>query len=120
MYGRTFRTFPISRVLDDIDDIYYKRKTRSIFITDDNMVLDPARVIELCEAIIARKYQGLKIFVQADCVTMAKNEEMVKKMAAAGFSSVFLGIENGSTKNLRAAGKGDIVAHSRKGHRKLS
>ena len=112
MYGRTFRTFPIGRVLEDIDDIYYKRKTRSIFITDDNMVLDTARVVELCEAIIARKYQGLKIFVQADCVTMAKNEEMVRKMAAAGFSSVFLGIENGSTKNLRAAGKGDIVAHS--------
>ena len=114
MYGRTFRTFPIDRVLSDIDDIYYKRKTRAIFITDDNMVLNPARVIELCEAIIARQYQGLKIFVQADCVTMARNEEMVQKMAQAGFSSVFLGIENGSTKNLRAAGKGDIVAHSRK------
>lgn len=114
MYGRTFRVFPLTRVLEDIDDIYYKRKTRTIFITDDNMVLDPARVIDLCDAIIARKYQGLKIFVQADCVTMAHNEEMVKKMAAAGFCSVFLGIENGSTKNLRAAGKGDIVAHSKK------
>ena len=57
MYGRTFRTYPISRVLADIDDIYYNRKTRYIFITDDNMVLKPARVIELCDAIIARKYQ---------------------------------------------------------------
>ncbi|TKB28238.1 B12-binding domain-containing radical SAM protein [Desulfopila sp. IMCC35006] len=114
MYGRTFRTFPISRVLEDIDDIYYKRKTRTIFITDDNMVLDPARVIGLCDAIISRQYQGLKIFVQADCVTMAKNEEMVKKMGAAGFRSVFLGIENGSKKNLSAAGKGDIVEYSKK------
>ncbi len=114
MYGRTFRTFPVSRVLQDIDDIYYKRKTRTIFITDDNMVLDPARVIELCDAIISRQYKGLKIFVQADCVTMAKNEEMVKKMGAAGFRSVFLGIENGSKKNLAAAGKGDIVEHSKK------
>ena len=113
MYGRTFRTFPVDRVLKDIDDIYYTRKTRAIFITDDNMVLDPGRVIKLCDAIIGRNYKGLKIFVQADCVTMAKNEEMVKKMAAAGFSSVFLGIENGSKENLRAAGKGDIVAHSK-------
>ncbi len=114
MYGRTFRTYPISRVLADIDDIYYHRKTRSIFITDDNMVLNPARVIELCDAIIARGYKGLRLFVQADCLSMAKNEEMVAKMAAAGFCSVFLGIENGSKKNLSAAGKGDIVEYAKK------
>ncbi len=114
MYGRTFRTYPISRVLEDLDDIYYKRNTRWVFITDDNMVLNPARVMELCEAIIARKYKGLNLVVQADCLSMAANEAMVAKMAQAGFRSVFLGIENGSTKNLSAAGKGDIVAASRK------
>ena len=114
MYGRTFRTYPINRVLADIDDIYYKRKTRCIFITDDNMVLNPGRVMELCDAIITRKYKGLKLIVQADCVSMAQNEEMVAKMAAAGFGSVFLGIENGAKKNLSAAGKGDIVAASKK------
>lgn len=114
MYGRSFRTYPISRVLEDLDDIYYKRKTRWVFITDDNMVLNPGRVMELCEAIAARKYKGLNLVVQADCISMAKNEKMVKKMAQAGFRSVFLGIENGSKKNLSVAGKGDIVAASRK------
>jgi radical SAM superfamily enzyme YgiQ (UPF0313 family) len=113
MYGRSFRTYPISRVLEDLDDIYYKRRTRWAFITDDNMVLNPQRVIELCEAIIARKYQNLNIVVQADCISMANNEPMVAKMAQAGFRSVFLGIENGSKKNLSTAGKGDIVAASR-------
>lgn len=113
MYGRSFRTYPISRVLEDLDDIYYKRRTRWAFITDDNMVLNPRRVIELCEAIIARKYKNLNIVVQADCISMANNEPMVAKMAQAGFRSVFLGIENGSTKNLSTAGKGDIVAASR-------
>jgi len=113
MYGRSFRTYPISRVLADIDDIYYNKKTRWIFITDDNMVLNPARVIELCDAIIARKYKGLRIIVQADCLSMAKNEEMVAKMAAAGCCSIFLGIENGSKKNLSTAGKGDVSVHAR-------
>jgi len=113
MYGRTFRTYPVSRVLRDIDDIYFKRKTRYIFINDDNMVLNPARVMELCDAIIARKYKGLNLFVQADCISMAKNEKMVAKMAAAGFRSVFLGIENGSEKNLAAAGKSDIASYSK-------
>jgi radical SAM superfamily enzyme YgiQ (UPF0313 family) len=114
MYGRTFRTYPINRVLADIDDIYYQRKTRYIFITDDNMVLKPSRVMELCDAIIARKYDDLRIIVQADCVSMAQNEEMVAKMAMAGFCSVFLGIENGSKKNLSVADKGNIVEYANK------
>ena len=114
MYGRTFRTYPVIRVLEDIDDIYYKRKTRWIFIVDDNMVLNPSRVVELCDAIISRKYKGLNFVVQADCVSMATNEGMVAKMAAAGFRSVFLGIENGSAKNLNCAGKSDILAYVKK------
>ncbi len=114
MYGRTFRTYPISRVLADLDDIYYKQKTRWVFIVDDNMVLNPKRVIELCDAIIARKYKNLNLVVQADCISMSQNEAMVKKMAEAGFRSVFLGIENASKKNLSTAGKGDICLASKK------
>jgi len=114
MYGRSFRTYPIERVLADLDDIYYKRKSRWAFIVDDNMVLNPKRVIALCDAIIARKYKKLNLVVQADCISMAQNEEMVSKMARAGFKSVFLGIENASKKNLESAGKGNIVNASRK------
>ncbi len=113
MYGRTFRPFPTERVLADIDDIYFKRKTRWIFIADDNLVLEPDRVIDLCDAIIARNYRHLYFVVQADCITMSRNEEMVRKMAQAGFRTVFLGIENVSKKNLRTAGKGNIVEASR-------
>ncbi|BBO86351.1 hypothetical protein DSCO28_69170 [Desulfosarcina ovata subsp. sediminis] len=114
MYGRTFRTYPIERVLADLDDIYYKRKVRWVFIVDDNMVLDPQRVMDLCDAIIRRGYRKLNLVVQADCISMSRNEEMVKKMARAGFRSVFLGIENVSRKNLAAAHKGDIVTASQK------
>ncbi|MEJ2156697.1 MAG: radical SAM protein, partial [Desulfobacteraceae bacterium] len=112
MYGRTFRTYPVERVLAELDDIYYKRRTRTVFIIDDNMVLNPKRVMEICDAIIERNYPKLNLIVQADCISMAKNEEMVKKMARAGFRSVFLGIENVSRKNLEAAHKGDIVTAS--------
>jgi anaerobic magnesium-protoporphyrin IX monomethyl ester cyclase len=114
MYGRSFRTYPIERVMADLDDIYYKRKCRWVFIVDDNMVLNPKRVIEICDAVIARKYRGLNLVVQADCISMAENEPMVRKMAQAGFRSVFLGIENVSKKNLEAAHKGDIVTASQK------
>jgi radical SAM superfamily enzyme YgiQ (UPF0313 family) len=114
MYGRAFRPFPIARILDDIDEIYHQRRSRWIFVADDNMVLDPARVIQLCDAIIARGYRDLHFTVQADCVTMARNEPMVRAMARAGFRSIFLGMENVSTRNLQLAHKGDIVSHSRR------
>jgi anaerobic magnesium-protoporphyrin IX monomethyl ester cyclase len=114
IYGRSFRTFPIERVLADIDDIYYNRKTRWIFVADDNLVLDTERVITICDAIIARRYRKLNLIVQADCITMSKNEEMVRKMALAGIKSIFLGIENVSQKNLAMAHKGNIVDASRK------
>ncbi|HPV49137.1 MAG TPA: radical SAM protein [Smithellaceae bacterium] len=114
MYGRNFRSFPMERILADIDDIYYKRKTRTIFIADDNFVHDPQRVISICEAIIARNYRGLKLNIQADSVTIARNEEMVRKMSLAGMQTIFLGIESASKKNLAASRKGDIVEDSRK------
>lgn len=114
MYGQTFRTYPIERVLADIDDIYYNRRTRLIFVADDNLVLDPERVIKICDAIIARNYEGLNLIVQADSISMSRNEEMVRKMSLAGMKSIFLGIENVSKKNLALARKGDIVAASRK------
>jgi radical SAM superfamily enzyme YgiQ (UPF0313 family) len=114
MYGRTFRTFPIERVMADIDDIYHNRKTHWIFVADDNLVLDPERVITLCDTIIARRYENLQLVVQADCISMSRNEEMVRKMSLAGVKTVFLGIENASKKNLATAGKGNIVEASRK------
>jgi radical SAM superfamily enzyme YgiQ (UPF0313 family) len=114
MYGRTFRPFPPERILADIEDIYFKRKTRWIFVADDNLVLEPDRVTALCETIIARKFQNLNFVAQCDCITMSRNEDMVRKMAQAGFKTIFLGIENVSKKNLKVAGKGDIVEASRK------
>ncbi|MCU0593041.1 MAG: B12-binding domain-containing radical SAM protein [Desulfobacterales bacterium] len=114
MYGRTFRPFPQDRVLADIEDIYFERKTRWIFVADDNLVLEPGRVVELCDAIIARKFRNLNFVAQCDCITMSRNEAMVRKMAQAGFKTIFLGIENVSKKNLKVAGKGDIVEASRK------
>ena len=113
MYGRSYRTYPIDRILADLDDIYFNRKTRLVFITDDNMVLNPKWVTTVCDAIIARGYKGLNLVVQADCISMAKNETMIAKMAQAGFRGVFLGIENASRDNLQAMDKAGVVDAAR-------
>ena len=82
MYDRNFRTFPIERVIQDLDEIYYRKKTRWVFVSDDNIVLDTQRLTALCEAIIQRNYKGLTMVIQADCVTISRNEAMVAKMAS--------------------------------------
>lgn len=105
MYGKKFRTFPFERILQDLDFIYYKNRTRWAFLADDNLVLAPARVISLCEAIIQREYQNLRLMIQADCRSMARNERMVQKLAQAGCKVVFLGVENDSQENLDFADK---------------
>ena len=114
MYGRTYRTFPIERVIADLDYIYYKKKTRTVFIVDDNLVLDTERVKRLCDAIIQRGYKNFFLSVQADCITISKNEDMVAKMAKAGFKTIFLGMENASAKNLEVLKKGNILNATQK------
>ncbi len=114
MYGRSYRTYPIARILADLDDIYHNRKTRLIFIADDNMVLNPRWVEAVCDAIISRNYRNLRLIVQADCLAMARNEAMVAKMAAAGFLGVFLGIENVSRNNLSQMDKADMAQEAKR------
>ena len=113
MYGRSYRTYPIERVIADLDYIYYKKKTRLIFLADDNLVLSPKWVDEICEAIIKKGYRDLRLIVQADCVSIAGNPAMVRKMRQAGFRGMFLGIENASAVNLEEMGKGDMAAVSK-------
>ena len=114
MYGRSYRTYPVERILADLDDIYFNRKTRLIFIADDNMVLNPKWVMTVCDAIIRRKYRNLRLIVQADCISVAQNEAMVAKMAEAGFQGLFLGIENASSHNLRTMDKADIADNAKR------
>jgi anaerobic magnesium-protoporphyrin IX monomethyl ester cyclase len=104
MYGRSFRVFPLDRVLADIEDAY-SRGARHIFCTDDNITLDMDRFEQLCEGVIRLKLKNLMFTTQASPIGFAHRPDIAKKMVEAGFVSIFLGIENGSTKNLKTMHK---------------
>ena len=104
MYGRSFRVFPLERVLADIEDAY-SRGARHIFCTDDNITLDMDRFEQLCEGVIRLKLKNLMFTTQASPIGFAQRPDIARKMVEAGFVSIFLGIENGSTKNLRTMHK---------------
>jgi len=114
MYGKSFRVFPLDRVLNDIEDAY-ARGARHIFCTDDNITLDMDRFENLMDGVISLRLRDLIFTTQASPIGFAHRPGIAKKMAKAGFVSVFLGIENVSAKNLRAMRKPNTVELIRRG-----
>jgi len=106
MYGRTFRRFPIPRVLEDLRGLE-RRGVRGVFFVDDNITIDVPRLKELCDEIHVAGLSHLRYIVQASVHGIAKDPTLAPKMARAGFDTVFMGIENAEATNVAAL---DIAA----------
>jgi anaerobic magnesium-protoporphyrin IX monomethyl ester cyclase len=104
MYGSSIRQFPLERVLADIEDAY-AYGARHILCSDDNITQDMDRFEELIDGIISLKLKNLRFTTQATVIGFSQRPHIVKKLGPAGFVQIFLGIENASTKNLRAMKK---------------
>ncbi len=99
MYGRGIRFYDIDRVMADIKNCY-ERGARAILFIDDNITLNPARLEQLCDRIIAEKFSNLTFHTQAGAAGLIARDTLIPKMGKAGFSIVFFGIENYQKKNL--------------------
>ena len=108
MRGRNFHTYSFERVLRDIRDAR-DRGARSIFLVDDNIMLNVHRFEQLCHALIETGLNKLDYFVQAMTSSIANHgDTLAPLMHQAGFRYVFLGIENileGDLEFLRASAK---------------
>ncbi|HUO25532.1 MAG TPA: radical SAM protein [Candidatus Aquilonibacter sp.] len=94
MRGRNFFTYSFDRVLNDIRDAR-DHGARTIFLVDDNIMLNVRRFEALCQAIIGAELNHLDYFVQAMTSSIANHgETLAPLMRRAGFRYVFLGIEN--------------------------
>jgi anaerobic magnesium-protoporphyrin IX monomethyl ester cyclase len=94
MRGRNFHPFPIERVLADIADAR-RRGARTVFLVDDNIMLDVHRFAALCRAIVEARLNDVRYTVQAMTSSLANHgDELGPLMRAANFKYVFLGIEN--------------------------
>ncbi len=113
MYGTSFRTYEISRVMEDLGNIKKVGSNIGLFV-DDNITLNPKRLLEICETIIKEGHDDMLYWAQVSSVGISAIPELAKTMKRAGFFSVFLGIENISRRNLEQLNKGDIVEKSKK------
>jgi len=105
MYGRSFRRFALERVVADVQNAV-DHGARSIVFSDDNITLDPPRMMKLCDLIIERGLSHIHFYTQASVRGIAWKPEVAEKMAEAGFKFVFLGIENVLKRNLEFFHKG--------------
>jgi len=87
MYGRTFRKFPIPRVIADLRALD-ARGVRGVFFVDDNVTIDVPRFKELCDEIARAGLSHLRYIVQASVHGIAKDPGLAPRMAAAGFDTV--------------------------------
>src|SRR5213594_593175 len=101
MYGRTFRRFPLARVIADLRALE-RRGVRGVFFVDDNITIDVPRFKELCEEIVRAQLTHLRYIVQASVHGIAKDPSLAPAMARAGFDTVFMGIENAEEANVAA------------------
>ncbi len=116
MYGHSHREYPMSRIVQDIKNAK-KRGTKYITFVDDNITGDArglTRFEELLDTIIKNKLNDMKYETQASSIGMGSDERIAKKMRKVGFDSVFLGMENISSKNLEYYKKGNIIDYTKR------
>ncbi len=87
MYGSTFRTYPLERVMADIANAK-KLGTKYLCITDDNICLDLKHLESLCDAIIREGHDDVTYVIQGSSAGISSSETVVEKMSRAGFDMV--------------------------------
>lgn len=111
MYGKSFRTYDMDRIMEDIARAK-RHGARVLFFTDDNITLDVRRFEEIIDRIIECGHNDITYMIQASTAGISSSERLVEKMARGGFRFVFLGIESFSKDNLSVLNKGNIAEKS--------
>jgi len=93
MYGSTFRTFSIERIIEDLKDIK-KAGTKGVFFADDNITYDIDHFRKLCRSIVDNGLNDLFYSVQVTAAGIAKNPDLVAEMNKANFCIIFVGFES--------------------------
>jgi len=95
--NRRYRYRGTQSVIAEMEMLKQKYGTKGLHFREDNFTASRARVIDLCNEMIKRKL-GLKW--QCESRVDLLDEELVKKMAEAGCTGMWFGIESGSQKIL--------------------
>jgi len=120
--GHTPRTKDREQLLAELEELYRRGWRDSVFVVDDNFIGNKKKLkLEILPAIIewrkGKKYP-LPLFTESS-INLADDEELMKLMVAAGFNTVFIGIETPNEESLVECAKlqnqnRDLVASVKK------
>ncbi len=106
--GHLPRTKSKEQLLREFDALYELGWRGSVFLVDDNFIGNKKKLkSEILPAIadwMAKRKFPFTLFTQAS-VNLADDEELIRLMAAANFTSVFIGIETVNEDSLAECGK---------------
>ena len=88
---------PVAEVADEV-----RAAKRTVFFVDDNIGAEPARLAELCEALLPLK----KWWIGQASLHVARDESLLALMRRSGCAGVLIGFESLDPRTLAAMGKG--------------
>ena len=107
LLGHRMRLKTTRQLIDELDNIYAMGWRRGIFIVDDNFIGNkPILKREVLPALIEwRKGKKGCRFITEASVNLSDDEELIRMMVKAGFTSVFVGIETPDNDSLAECSK---------------
>lgn len=111
MLGRKPRTKSAPQIIAELDKLYKLGWRRNVFFVDDNFICNKRQLKdEILPAMIEwRKGKSGCNYLTEASINLADDEELMTLMAAAGFNSVFVGIETPDEASLAECKKGQNV-----------
>lgn len=99
-FQRSFRLKSAERLVQELDILHDKYGFSDFKLDHDMFTVNRRKILEFCEAVKDRHYRW-RASARIDCV----DPELLQKMAEAGCSSLYFGIESGSTRMQEIAKK---------------
>lgn len=96
--GTTYRYKSADTIVQELNILHDQYGQKAVVFYDDNFCLKARRVLEVCDKIIeAGLHKKVKLSVQtrADNLLYNGGEEVIRRMAEAGFAHVGFGLETG-------------------------
>lgn len=109
--GHRPRCKSVPQIMAELDHLKAVGWKGTAFFVDDNLIGNKKHVkTELLPALIEwQKRSGPMVFNSQVSINVADDAELIEKMSAAGFNTVFIGIETPDAETLRACKKGQNV-----------
>lgn len=101
-YQQKYRTKTTKNIIKELRTI--KEYCRYVYIIDDNFMVYPKHITNLCDAVI-RDHLDMFFMTTARVDMVTKHPEIFQKMAKAGFFFLFMGLEGFSNKTLENLNK---------------